>query len=371
MKGRVILLLGSLAIFSCIDRINIEMPDSYSSHLVVDGSITDEQGPYTVTLTKATRLEKFLQFHREFVTGALVSISDNAGNSELLTEKEPGIYQTKAGGIQGVIGRSYSIRVETKESNVYESLPDIMSPVGQLDSLYYELETIQPIDKPTQYGFRIFVDAQGAPDKDNLLRWRFTGVFEINTHPELYGKVISFVEPPQCQRGPLPCTFDGPGGICSCCKCWVSHYETKPHLNDNQFVLNGKFKKVEVGYVPLEYFPFQHRYRFEVNQMSLSPAAFEYWKIVKSQKEGVGSLFQPPTGKSRTNIFRKNGDGDVQGIFYASAIKTKYLYLNNSDVISKWRGLIVPRWDCEIGKIAEDCRVAFRFSTTTKPADWK
>jgi len=371
MKNSLLLLLGPIFIGSCIDRINIEVPDSYSSQLVVDGVITDEPGPYTVTLTKATRIEKFLQFHREFISGARVIISDNVGNSELLIETEPGVYQTKTNGIQGVIGREYSLRIQTDEGKVYESKPDKMHPVGEIDSLYYELETVQPIDKPTQYGFRVFVDAQGAPDRDNLLRWKFTGVFEINTHPELYGKVISFVEPPQCQRGPLPCTFDGPDGSCSCCKCWVSHYEVKPHLNDNQFVLNGKFKKVEVGYVPLEYFPFQFKYRFEVKQMSLSPAAFDYWKIVKSQKEGTGSLFQPPTGKSRTNIFEKEGGESVEGIFYASATKTKQVYLTNSDVISTWRGLIVPRWDCEIGKIAEDCRKAFRFSTTTKPPDWK
>jgi Domain of unknown function (DUF4249) len=80
---------------SCIDRINIEVPDSYSSQLVVDGVITDEPGPYTVKLTKSVRVEKFLLLSQKTVSGAVVTISDNVGNSEVLAEKELGIYRTK------------------------------------------------------------------------------------------------------------------------------------------------------------------------------------------------------------------------------------------------------------------------------------
>ena len=88
MKRVLLLFFGSILIISCIDRINIEVPDSYSSQLVVDGVITDEPGPYTVTLTKATRIEKFLQFHREYVTEAKVTIADNEGNAEVLAETD-------------------------------------------------------------------------------------------------------------------------------------------------------------------------------------------------------------------------------------------------------------------------------------------
>ena len=39
-----------------------------------------------------------------------------------------------------------------------------------------------------------------------------------------------------------------------------------------------------------------------VNQMSLYPNAFEFWKAVKSQQEAVGSLFQPVTGTIPMNF---------------------------------------------------------------------
>jgi Domain of unknown function (DUF4249) len=364
MKRASLLFLCCLFISSCIDRINIEVPDSYSSQLVVDGLITDEPGPYTVTLTRATRIEKFLQYHREFVTEAKVIIFDNVGNAEVLTEQEAGTYQTKTGGIQGIIGRSYFIKIETAEGNIYESVPDMMNPVGELDSLYYEMETIQPIDQPTQYGLRIFIDTQGLPNSENRMRWKFTGIFEVQAQPLLKGKVII---PNDCFHSPWPCGY----GDCSCCVCWVTTHEKEPRVNDNQFISNGKFRRIETGYVPLEYFPFQTKYRIEIKQMSLSKESFDYWRIIKSQKEGAPSLFQPPTGKTRSNIFEKNGLALAQGLFYASSVKTKHLYITKNDVIKQYQGLRVPHWDCEVGIIAENCLLAFENSTNKRPADWK
>ena len=370
----LILCFGLVLISSCIDRIEIKVPDSYSSQLVVDGVITDEPGPYTVRLTSSTKVESFLLFHRDFTTGATVTIYDNGGNSELLTEISPGVYQTKENGIRGVIGREYYLRIITSNGKVYESIPDLLSPVGKLDSLYFERESFLPLNDQERYGFRFYIDAQSPPDNDTYVRWKFTGVYEINAYPELYGRKIGQTD---CVRGPLPCSgliFSGAGyqrlEDCSCCKCWVTRYEDQPHVSDNQFVYNGEAKKVEIGYVPVEFFPFQAgKYRVEVKQMSLSRIAYDYWRIIQSQKEGAASLFQPPTGKIRSNVFSRDGSQEVQGLFYASAVATKQVYLTSKDVQDI--KLRIPFWDCETGLIAEDCRKAFLFSSATKPADWK
>ena len=372
MKNALILFIGSLFIGSCIDRINIDVPDYNTSQLVVDGLITDELGPYTVHLSRSTSAENFfLQFNKG-LESSKVTISDDVGTSEVLTEKEAGTYQTKEGGIQGTVGRSYSIKIETKDGKVYESIPDKMKPVGDLDSLYYESESYLPLNDQTRYGFRFFIDASGVPDIDNLVRWKFTGVFQIFAEPKLHTR------PPECTPDPRPCSgwILGEFGLqkvsedCTCCTCWVTRYEDKPHVSDNRFVSNGKAKRIEVGFIPLEYFPFlKGKYRAEVKQMSLSKEAFAYWQLILSQKDGAASLFQPPTGKIRSNIFEKNGNGQVLGFFYSSAIKTKQLYLSHGDVKAKFSR--VPIWDCEVGKIAESCVLAFKFSSNKPPADWK
>jgi len=352
--------LGFLLLASCIDRIRIEIPDS-ELQLVVDGVITDEPGPYTVQLTRASRVDDFLNF-RKFVTAKSVTIYDNIGNTELLNETQMGVYQTKANGIQGVVGREYWIKIEMLDGRVYESIPDRMNPVGRLDSLYYEVETFQPISDPTQYGLRIYVDGKGIPEEDNLLRWKFQGTYVIDAYPLIHTSA------PFCTPDPRPCGSDFP---CTCCRCWVTRNEDQPHVSDNQFVSNGLFKRAEIVYIPIEYFPFQIKYRISVKQMSLSRRAFDYWRIIQRQKEGATSLFQPPTGIARTNIVEKSGLGTTLGIFYAAAVKKKEVYITRADVTRQLQSITIPNWNCEVGIIAEDCRLAFPLSTTTRPADWK
>ena len=162
-------------------------------------------------------------------------------------------------------------------------------------------------------------------------------------------------------------------GDCTCCTCWVTVNESQPHVSGNRFVSSGKLKKIEVGYIPLEYFPFQAgKYRVEVKQMSLSKKAFDYWRIIQSQKEGAASLFQPPTGKVRSNIYAKNGTDEVQGLFYSSAVSKKQHYLTYKDFsFDLFSKIPIPSWGCEKAKITEDCRLAFPFSSTTRPSDWK
>lgn len=365
-------LIGLLSFFGCVDRINIDIPDSYSSQLVVDGLITDAPGPYEVKLSLSSRVNGFLKF-RKLVSANHVSIHDNLGNSEELSEIEQGTYRTKPNGIRGVVGREYFVRVEMRDSRIYESIPDKMNPVGEVDSLYYTLESFQPLDAPTQYGFRVYLDANGV-SASNLYRWKFTGTYVINTDPKLHTSSPS----PSCTPDPRPCSGFRLNNnvlqrveVCSCCVCWVNEYEDKPFVSDNQFISNGRFRKIEVAYVPVKYWPFQLKYRFEVKQMSLSKMAFDYWKTIQSQKEGGSSLFQPPIGKIRTNLYEIEGRGEAQGIFYASAIALKQTYLTNQAV--KTLFLKVPNSnDCYSDRtlITESCVLAFKHSSAQPPLDW-
>ena len=374
--------LGLIAVMlgSCIDRINIKMPET-DLPIVVDGLITDEPGPYTVQITQASTLDGFLKY-RKFLSAKSVTIFDNAGNSEQLKEAEIGVYKTKENGIRGVIGREYAIRIETKDGLVYESVPDKINPVGEIDELNYTLDAFQPIDSPTEYGFRVYVNAHGVPETDNLFRWKFTGTYEINTNPEhhtSYRTPICF-SPEGCCPDPRPCSgliLNQIGIIqlesaCTCCVCWVNQFQDKPYVSDTRFLSNGMFKNIEVAYIPIEYWPFQVKYRIEVKQMSLSPVAYTYWTAIQAQKEGAASLFQPPTGKLRTNIFEKNGSREAQGLFYASAVSVKQKYLTNADV----KGLYLKLFNrnmCNIDRTleTESCVLAYKYSSNKPPADWK
>ncbi len=132
-KESVISLFLIFLTAACVDRVflDIPVPDNYA--VVVDGMITDQPGPYKVELTKAFDIESKNSF-KAYISARRVTISDNAGNSEDLTQISQGVYQTDPNGIQGVVGRVYKLRVEMLDGRVYESKPDSMAPPGPITS---------------------------------------------------------------------------------------------------------------------------------------------------------------------------------------------------------------------------------------------
>ncbi|MEQ9591872.1 MAG: DUF4249 domain-containing protein [Cyclobacteriaceae bacterium] len=348
---------------ACVDPLAIEVPDSASDEIVVDGFISDEPGPYTVILTRSLGVTENLRNATPF-SAREVSISDNLGNTERLTELELGFYQTSVSGIRGVPGRSYQLSIVTRDGKTYESTPQLMAPAGNIDTLYYEFESTQPLDGPTESGFRIFLDAESPGGSDKYFRWKFSGTYQVETYPQLHDVPCGQSRCP----APRPCSgFIVANGLtavapCECCICWVKQMETSPKVSDNQFVSDGKFNRVEVGFVPVTEWTFYTKYLVEVKQLSLSRDAFDYWRLVQAQSEGASSLFQPPFGQPKTNIHPTNGGNPVQGIFYASSITEKRMFISRDDVPVN---IPVPSVN-----IPEDCNIAFDFSTSNQPAEW-
>ncbi len=388
MKKSGIVLISLLLAGSCIERINIPVPGSPSHILVIDGFITDQPGPYTVKLSSSMDIDDAAPLGYP-VTVKKVTLFDNAGHSEVLQQSDRGIYQTLPNGMRGVVGREYFIRVETNDGKVIESLPDRMNPVGTVDSVYYEFESRQPEAAPTENGYRIFINAHDSQEGEHYLRWKFIGTYVVQTQPQYK---LCEVSPCLALYCPLKCSgYSYVNGVlhegyafnpvtkkveyviglsCTCCRCWISPREDKPRVNNGQISANGVYHKVEVGYVPVNYYTFFEKYRVEIQQMSLSRAAFDYWKAIQQQKESVGNLFQPVTGKIPTNLYETGKTMEVQGIFYASAITKKQIYLDKN---TNRLDLRVPV-DCfaREGPMGENCLLGFpgSYATNLRPADW-
>jgi hypothetical protein len=151
-------------------------------------------------------------------------------------------------------------------------------------------------------------------------------------------------------------------GDCKCCVCWVKQAESTPIVSDNQFIVGGKFNRIEVGFVPVNAFTFFDRYQILVEQLSLSKPAFDFWSTIKSQKEGASSLFQPSFGEVKTNIHPINGGPSVLGIFYAAGKAKKSLFITKDQV-----PVPVP---APSAVISEQCDIVFPLSSTNKPSGW-
>lgn len=119
---------------SCQKVIELDL-NSTAPVIVIEANVSNLPGPYSVELHKTVNFSDANIFPP--CTGAAVTINDNAGNSELLTETAPGTYTTAS--LQGIVGRIYTISVTADEKN-YQSVSSLPAPVN-IDTLIVTTST--------------------------------------------------------------------------------------------------------------------------------------------------------------------------------------------------------------------------------------
>lgn len=363
---------------ACVDPFSIKS-SQVQEQLVVDGLITDQPGPYTIKLYTTKALDTQLD-QTNWVKGAKVVITDDAGAEEALTEVSSGNYQTSASGMQGQPGRTYTLHITTVEGVAYTSSPETLLPVGEIKDLYYEFSQTEDPQKTdyitTKNTFNLYVDAAVLPAQGGRVRWRTTGTFEIKTYPEAKtrteggagGSIVVIPDPPACSGWTYSAPPRGQGlkqvGDCSCCQCWVTRYSDMPILSDATFIVDGAITKFKLGDINANRRFFYKKYYIEVEQLSVSATVYDFWKKIETQKESGSDLFQTPPGATGGNIAAVSaGAMPAIGVFAASSVRKRSITIDRSDV---------PYYLPPIDSIKESCSSAlvYKNSTTTKPPFW-
>ena len=153
--------------YSCEEVIEIDL-NSAGPKIVIEGTVTDQPGPYIVTVTKTT--DYYNPGNYPTVSGALVSIADDNGFFEELVETADGIYQTDS--LQGTSGRTYTLTVAA-EGQTYSAI-SFMPPPTEIDSLFYEEseDGVRPRDKEGYDLILKFTDEPGVEDFKRIKIYR-------------------------------------------------------------------------------------------------------------------------------------------------------------------------------------------------------
>jgi hypothetical protein len=384
---------------SCITPFDIST--TYHETLAVSGLITDQKGPYLVKILKGIPVNGYEQFEeRAFESGAMVIIQDDQGNKEALEEKSSGNYYTSF--FQGVVGRTYSITITTKDGSTYQSTPEKMMPVGNIKNLRHEFFQTEPpppliikgefVDASyddsqikSVNGFKVYLDSEVLPEQEGRVWWKWTGTFKIKTYPENQVEILSsggglapagpVSNAPPCSgydvlnRHTPQATRIGPFRPCTCCICWVEEYNADPLISDQKFVNNQEINKLHIGFIEANRRTFYEKYHLEVVQLSVSQTIYNFWKNVKEQKSNSNDLFQTPPPKTGGNISAITANSiPVIGYFAASAVKTQSLTISRSDVPYDVGIIDTLNVSCE--RAYPCCRTNYKYSTNVKPVFW-
>lgn len=130
----LILILSTMFFSACEDKIDMNIKDGEQA-LVVEGWLTNKPENHYVKIYLTKALSSSSSF--EQVTGAAVTLKDDAGNTEVLHEKEPGKYEIAV--IKGVEGRTYTLRIQSSEGT-YEAISKMPRLSMAPDSLTFKYE---------------------------------------------------------------------------------------------------------------------------------------------------------------------------------------------------------------------------------------
>jgi len=133
-----ILLMG-LPFVSCTETYVPEVNPNREA-LVVEGLITDGDGPFYITLTKARPYHSDSTLKSAYVTDAVLSVTDSEGQTFNLSHQANGRYWLPDT-FKAVTGRSYVLHIATSDGERYESNAQKLMASETIDTLYTTFTT--------------------------------------------------------------------------------------------------------------------------------------------------------------------------------------------------------------------------------------
>jgi hypothetical protein len=335
-----------LLLISCISSYDPKLePDN--PKLTVDGWITDQPGPYTVTLRYSSPYINNETVFSRYVSDAIVSIENEFGEKTQLINKGTGKYETDPAFV-GEINRSYTLNMTLPDGTTYQSHAETLKPVPPIDTVYTSYTELYRTFLRGE--FTVFIDFTDASDVKDYYQWDWTHYqFE-----------------PYCRISP-DYTEYGAFRVTKCCgPCWsISQCYGCISIFSDEHYDGRKISGVKVLKIPYDS---KEPYFVQIRLKSLTESAFKFWRTVSEQINNSGGIFDKPPITIKGNIYNTNDpDEQVLGYFGASAVYMVPIYIDRSNIENIPFGVINPIYNELIGCIA--CEVG-AYRTDQRPAGW-
>jgi hypothetical protein len=326
--------------------------DASQNVLVVDGRITTKTDAYHVVLTYA---KPFNSSEKDTpVSGAIVYVTDDLGNSFKFNERDKGDYVSDSLQFTGQPGHIYRLHIVTPDGAEYESDPQKIFPKVDPDNVYAEFDNEEILDsysglKVNTHGADILVDISNH--SDTFPRFRITSnlvtqyyyyetisidihtkyIFEFycwqtinaNTNIDMTGGEY-FLNSASIKKFPV-CFLDDNNNI------WAVIYDCKVNMADTTgTALAAGYQSYEIN----------HRILY-LNQYTISNDTYLYYKSLNEQMQSEGKLFDPVASQLTGNIkCISDLEKKAIGFFEASAVSSSEYVVDFRDLESSQPTLI-------------------------------
>ena len=319
MQIRIFLyLLIVVFLQACVEKYNPQIND-YKNLPVVEGTITNEPGPYIIKLSQSSMVydPKYIP-----IPGANIIISDNYDFEETLTETEPGVYSTSPTGIIGEIGKKYRITI-TVNGKTYQSEYEKLEEPIEIDSIYTKIETRETREGQLE-GLQFYIDTKALDDNDHYFLWK-----PVETYKYKGDLLLHYIYTSLRTRE----TIKAPDYTV----CWHTSKILETFTYSAENLDNSKVSGFPLHYVSTETKRLSEKYSLLVKQYSISKQAHIYWGEIKKQNSESGSLYASQAFQIKGNLINiDKPDEMILGYFMAAGVSEKRVFIDKPPLISRY-----------------------------------
>ena len=333
MKKRFVLfpviLILSLTLIKCIDPFFPKLED-FQSLIVVDALLTDEDAPAYVRITRTTETR---DEEMPMVTGAIVSITDDLGNSTSLIEVSEGNYKSDVLTLRGTAGREYTLRIHTADGKEYESNACLLNEARDIDTVYFGQANQTADDGEVQQGIRVYIDSKD-PSEHKYYRWAYEEWWKFNIPYPVTHKYVD-------QNNIYPIPIEN-------VTCYKNRKSDEVLIQFSDPEVNAEFIKKPVCFIASDKSDrLLIQYCIEVSQYAISEKEYEFWRLTKEINESGGDIFDKQPFPIISNIHCvSDPDERVLGYFQVCGVKKKMIYIKGSEITAM--GLQPYNYTCDM-----------------------
>ena len=305
--------------------------------LIVEGLITDGNGPFTVKLTKAVPISFDSVVSSKTVSDASLTITDNENNTYTLTNAGSGKYTTPTG-FKAQIGNSYVLHIQTSDGNVYVSKPQKLPAPQTYDSIRGYNTTQGYLNSANE-----LINVNGADIRIDL----YTSVGNVDSVPPCRFKSNITLQYNYVAYEPDTIAWN-----------WFFFGWKSFDLSETENITEGKISATNMsitnhslGFVPFESSSYNvvapayasKSYYLRINQYTMNNDSYRFYKAAVNQLSASGKIFDPVTAQLYGNMSCVNHPSKiVLGLFEVSSQTQSAILAINESLIKKVKVQLVP-----------------------------
>lgn len=301
-----------LVVISCKEPFNPNIPSSQTNYLVVEGYI-NSNGSTSIALRRTLPLADSSKIKPELNAQVAIEGEDNS----VFQVRETGDGTYASASLILPRNQKYRLHIKTASGGEYLSGFATVKPTPAIDSINWKAEND---------GVHIYVNTHDPQNNTRYYKWDYQETWEIHSAFASYVKYVN-------------------GGITGrtlsetekLFYCWRTVNSSSILVGSTAQLESDIMHEAPVMFIPYESEKTSVRYSILVKQYSLDRKAYDFYRLLKSNTESLGSVFDPlPSDIAGNIICVSNPKEKVIGYITAATVDEKRIFISSSEVHSQY-----------------------------------